>query len=277
LQDERRARTLVDRFIEKALENQRLALGTDADRATLVRRLYLDMTGLPPEPEDVIGSASDRDPLAYEKLVERLLASPRYGERWGKYWLDAAGYADSNGYFNADSDRPLAYRYRDYVISAFNADRPLDQIVREQLAGDELAGDWRQQTCTPVVVNQLIATHFLRDSQDGTGESDGNPDEVRADKYAVLEGTIQVIGSSLLGLTLQCAKCHDHKYEPVTQIEYYQLQAILHPAFNVEHWVKPNDRIVIAGPHELLAKWEAHAKAIGAEINALKGTDRFIA
>ena len=127
------------------------------------------------------------------------------------------------------------------IIRAFNADRPLDQIVREQLAGDELAGVRRGPDATPATIDQLIATHFLRNGQDGTGESDGNPDEVRADKYAVLEGAIQIIGSSLLGLTLQCAKCHDHKFEPVTQQEYYQLQAILYPAFNVEHWVNPND------------------------------------
>ena len=159
------------------------------------------------------------------RLVDRLLASPRYGERWGKYWLEASGYSDSNGYFSADSDRPLAYRYRDYVIRAFNADRPLDQIVREQLAGDELAGERRDHYASSAVIDQLVATHFLRNGQDGTGESDGNPDEVRADKYAVLEGAIQIIGSSLLGLTLQCAKCHDHKFEPVTQKDYYQLQA----------------------------------------------------
>ena len=122
------------------------------------------------------------------------------------------------------------------------------------------------------MIDQLVATHFLRNGQDGTGESDGNPDEVRADKYAVLEGAIQIIGSSLLGLTLQCAKCHDHKFEPVTQKEYYQLQAILYPAFNVEHWVKPNDRIVIAGPRDELARWEVHEKVIDAEIEALKRT-----
>ena len=268
--DDLGARTPVDRFIEKVLESRALTLGPDADRATLIRRLCFDVTGLPPEPTDVREFVGSCDPAAYDKLVDRLLASPQYGERWSKFWLDAAGYADSNGYFSADSDRPLAYRYRDYVISAFNADRPLDQIVREQLAGDELAGDRRQQDATPAVINQLIATHFLRNSQDGTGESDGNPNEVLADKYAVLEGTIQVIGSSLLGLTLQCAKCHDHKFEPVTQKDYYQLQAILHPAFDFEHWIKPNDRIVIAGPREELARWETHEKAVDAEINALK-------
>ena len=213
---------------------------------------------------------SDPDPGAYERLVDRLLASPRYGERWGKYWLEASGYSDSNGYFSADSDRPLAYRYRDYVIRAFNTDRPLDQIVREQLAGDELAGERVDQYASTTVIDQLIATHFLRNGQDGTGESDGNPDEVRADKHAVLEGAIQIIGSSLLGLTLQCAKCHDHKFEPVTQKDYYQLQAILYPAFNVEHWVKPNDRVTIAGPQAEQARWEAHDKAIDAQIKSLK-------
>ena len=208
----------------------------------MIRRVSFDLTGLPPGPRRSRRSSTIPIRTPTRRLVDRLLASPRYGERWGKYWLDASGYADSNGYFSADTDRPLAYRYRDYVIRAFNADRPLDQIVREQLAGDELAGDRRGPDATPAMIDQLVATHFLRNGQDGTGESDGNPDEVRADKYAVLEGAIQIIGSSLLGLTLQCAKCHDHKFEPVTQKEYYQLQAILYPAFNVEHWVKPNDR-----------------------------------
>jgi hypothetical protein len=270
--DHRRVRNSIDRFIQKSLESQGLTLGPDTDRATLIRRVSFDLTGLPPQPEEVAAFVADTDPAAYDTLVERLLASPQYGERWGKYWLDASGYADSNGYFSADSDRPLAYRYRDTIIRAFNADRPLDQIVREQLAGDELAGDRRGLDATPATIDLLIATHYLRNGQDGTGESDGNPDEVRADKYAVLEGAIQIIGSSLLGLTLQCAKCHDHKFEPVTQQEYYQLQAILYPAFNVEHWVKPNDRLAIAGPRDELARWEVDEKVIDAQIEALKRT-----
>jgi len=270
--DVHHVRNPVDRFIQKTLEDRGLALGPDTDRATLIRRVSFDLTGIPPRPEEIAAFVADPDPAAYDRLVERLLASPRYGERWGKYWLDASGYTDSNGYFSADSDRSLAYRYRDYIIRAFNADRPLDQIVREQLAGDELAGDRRGPDATPATIDQLIATHFLRNGQDGTGESDGNPDEVRADKYAVLEGAIQIIGSSLLGLTLQCAKCHDHKFEPVTQQEYYQLQAILYPAFNVEHWVNPNARIAIAGPRDELARWEVHEKVIDAQIEALKRT-----
>ena len=231
--------------------------------------MHFDLTGLPPRPEEIAAFVDDPDPLAYERLVDRLLASPRYGERWGKFWLDASGYADSNGYFNADTARPLAYRYRDYVIRAFNADRPLDQIVREQLAGDELAGHRPGADATPATINLLVATHFLRNGQDGTGESDGNPDEVRADKYAVLEGAIQIIGTSLFGLTLQCAKCHDHKFEPVTQREYYQLQAILYPAFNVEHWLKPNERTVIAGLPEEMRPWRLNEKTIDIQIEAL--------
>ncbi len=270
LNDHHRVRTPVDCFIEKALENQGLALGSDSDRTTLIRRASFDLTGLPPRLDEVAAFVGDPDPEAYEKLVDRLLASPRYGERWGKFWLDASGYSDSNGYFSADTDRPLAYRYRDYVIRAFNSDRPLDQIVREQLAGDELAGARPGDDATPATIDLLIASHFLRNGQDGTGESDGNPDEVRADKYAVLEGAIQIIGSSLLGLTLQCAKCHDHKFEPVTQQEYYQLQAILYPAFDVGHWVKPNDRIVIAGLHSEMVRWRVHEKVIDSQIEALK-------
>jgi hypothetical protein len=265
-----RARTAVDRFIQRALEEEGLSLGPPADRTTLIRRLSFDLTGIPPSLDDVATFVNDTGPGAYNRLVDRLLASPRYGERWGKYWLEASGYSESNGYFSADSDRPLAYRYRDYVIRAFNADRPLDQIVREQLAGDEMAGERQGHYASNQVIDHLVATHFLRNGQDGTGESDGNPDEVKADKYAVLEGAIQIIGSSLLGLTLQCAKCHDHKFEPVTQKDFYQLQAVLFPAFNVEHWVKPNDRVVIAGPRTEQLRWEAHDKAIDAQIESLK-------
>ena len=265
-----RVRTAIDGFIQRALEEEGLSLGPAADRTTVIRRLSFDLTGLPPSPDEVATFENDTGPGAYNRLVERLLASPHYGERWGKYWLEASGYSDSNGYFSADSDRPLAYRYRDYVIRAFNADRPLDQIVREQLAGDELTGERQVPYASNEVIDQLVATHFLRNGQDGTGESDGNPDEVRADKYAVLEGAIQIIGSSLLGLTLQCAKCHDHKFEPVTQKDFYQLQAILFPAFNVEHWITPNDRVVIAGPRIEQSRWEAHDKAIDAQIESLK-------
>ena len=270
IHDVRGVRSPVDRFLQAALEAAGLSLGPEASRTTLVRRVCFDLTGLPPTPEDVASFLADDKPDAYERMVERYLSSPRYGERWGKYWLDAAGYADSNGYFAADSERPLAYRYRDYVIRSWNADKPFDQFIREQLAGDELSGFQRGDLATPETLDLIVATHFLRNAPDGTGESDGNPDEVRADRYAVLEGTIEILGSSLFGLTFQCARCHDHKFEPVSQTEYYQLQAILYPAFPVDKWAKPNERVVDAPLPAERKAWEAVVRGIDAEIAALK-------
>jgi hypothetical protein len=272
--DSTRARNPVDRFLLAALEEKGLTFGPEADRATLARRLALDLTGLPPTPDEVAAFLADASPAAYERMTDRFLASPRYGQRWGKYWLDAAGYADSNGYFAADTDRPLAYRYRDYVIRSWNQDRPLDVFLREQLAGDELAGFRPGDAATAAVVDLLVATHFLRNAPDGTGESDGNPDELRADRYAVLEGTIEVLGSALFGLTLQCARCHDHKFEPVTQNDYYRLQAVLYPAFPVERWTKPNERIVEAPLAGELPEWEAHDRVLRDELARLRADYR---
>ena len=132
-----------------------MTIGPEADRNTLIRRVSFDLTGLPPTLTEIVTFLSDRSDAAYENMVERYLASPRYGERWGKHWLDAAGYADSNGYFNADTDRPLAYRYRDYVVRSINADKPWDQFVREQLAGDELAGYKPGDDLTPSTARSM--------------------------------------------------------------------------------------------------------------------------
>ena len=264
------ARNPVDAFLIDVLETQGLAPSPEADRRTLIRRVTFDLIGLPPTIEEVDAFTADDRPDAYERVVDRLLDSPRYGERWGKFWLDACGFVESNGYFSADTDRPLAWKYRDYVIRAFNADRPLDQIVREQLAGDELSGYKPGMEITQEVIDQLTATHFLRNGQDGTGESDGNPDEVRADKVSVLDGAVHIIGSSLLGMTFQCAKCHDHKFEPFTQKEYYQLHSILYPAFNVDKWVKPNDRVVEAAPAAVVAPWRALEREIDEEVARLR-------
>lgn len=271
VKDASRVRTPIDRFIQARLEAQGLTLGPEADKATLIRRVAFDLTGLPPTPDELSAFLHDTGPQAYAAMVDRYLASPRYGERWGKYWLDAAGYADSNGYFNADTDRPLAYRYRDYVIRAINADKPWDRFIQEQLAGDELAGYKPGGDVTPQMVELLEATHFLRNSQDGTDSSDGNPDERRADKYAVLEGTEQIIGSSLLGLTVQCARCHDHKFEPFSQKDYYQLQAVLYPAFNVEKWVMPKQREMDAATAAQVAAWKAETQRIDAEVARKRG------
>ncbi len=246
-----RVRTAVDRFFLAALEKEGLTFAPEADRPTLARRLAFDLTGLPPTPEELAAFVNDRSPDAYEKLVERYLASLHYGERWGKYWLDAAGYADSNGYFSADSDRPYAWRFRDYVIRSFNADKPYNRFVQEQLAGDEMIGFTPDGAVTPDMVDPLIATHFLRNAPDGTGESDGNPDEVRTDRYTVLEGTLQNTMNCLLGITIQCARCHEHKFEPIAHDEYYRLEAIFFPGYNPERWSPPKERIVtVATPAE---------------------------
>jgi hypothetical protein len=269
VRDARQLRNDLDAFLQAALEAKGLSLGPEADRPTVLKRVCFNLTGLPPTPVEIDAFLADTATGAYERMVERYLASPRYGERWGKYWLDAAGYADSNGYFAADTDRPLAYRYRDYVIRAVNEDRPFDRFLREQLAGDELSGFRPGAAATSEMVNQLVATHFLRNAPDGTGESDGNPDELRADRYAVLEGTIEILGSSLFGMTFQCARCHDHKFEPLTQNDYYRLQAILYPVYNVETWTKPNERIVEAALPGEIERWEAHSKDLDRELAAL--------
>lgn len=266
VRDAARVKDDVDRFLQAALEQEQLGLGPEAERATLIRRVSLDLTGLPPSPEDIATFLADDAPDAYARMVQRYLASPHYGERWGKYWLDSAGYADSNGYFNADSDRPLAWRYRDWVVRSLNRDEPFDRFVRAQLAGDELAGFVPGNDVPASVIELLEATHYLRNGQDGSGESDGNPDEVRADRYYALESVVQNVTNSLFGLTIQCAKCHDHKFEPISQRDYYQLQAVFAPAFNLANWVKPNERFVYASLPGEFANWQDRVRLLDAEL-----------
>jgi hypothetical protein len=271
VRDAARARNDIDRFIIASLEEKGLDLSPEAPPETLIRRVSFDLTGLPPSPAEVAAFLSDREPGAYERMVERCLASPRHGERWGRHWLDAAGYADSNGHFSADSKRPLAHLYRDYVVRSINDDKPFDRFVEEQIAGDELAGYEPGGDVTPGMVDLLTATGFLRNPQDGTGESDGNEVEVLMDKLAVLDGTVQMVGSALLGLTLQCARCHDHKFDPVTQVEYYRLQAVFAAAYDPAHWVKPGDRTVDVGTR---AEREEHARRTEAVDREIKGLRR---
>ncbi|MCP4815909.1 MAG: DUF1549 domain-containing protein, partial [Planctomycetaceae bacterium] len=159
----------IDNFILRTLQTKKMTFSPSADRLTLMRRAYFDLTGLPPTAADVEQFLADPDPLAYEKMIDRLLASPRYGERWGRFWLDLAGYADSEGKRSADPLRPFAYRYRDYVIRAFNKDKPYDRMLLEQLAGDELADYENAKVITPELEDNLIATGFLRMAPDGTG------------------------------------------------------------------------------------------------------------
>ena len=260
----------IDAFLLAELHKHQLQFSPAADRHTLMRRLSLDLLGLPPTPEEIAAFVGDDAPDAYARLVDRLLASSHYGERWGKYWLDAVGYADSNGYFNADTDRPLAYRYRDYVIRSFNRDTPLDQFIREQLAGDELALWQPGSDASAEIIELLEATHFLRNGQDGSGESDGNAEEVRIDRYTALESLMQISATALLGMTIQCAKCHDHKFEPITQQDYYRYQAIFYPVFNLEKWLKPAERFVLAPLPGEKEAWEQRRQQLAEKVTRLQ-------
>ena len=273
VKDSARTRTAIDRFVLAELEERQLPLNPDADKPTLIRRVAFDLTGLPPTPAEIVEFTNDESLIAFENMLDRFLASPHFGERWGKWWLDVAGYADSNGYFNADTDRPLAYRYRDYVVRSLNADKPFGQFIREQIAGDELSGfdpQRHERHATAEMIEQLEATHFLRNGPDGSGESDGNPEEVTIDRYYALESAQQVLSSSLLGLTMQCAKCHDHKFEPITQREYYQIQAHLFPIFNLQKWIQPNQRFVYASLPGEVEAWESRQKEQELRITALR-------
>jgi hypothetical protein len=237
-----RVRTPIDAFILAKLESAGLSLSPDADRPTLLRRVSFDLIGLPPSPEEVEAFLADTRPDAYERVVDRLLASPHYGERWGRHWLDAAGYADSVGGDNDPGQvfpREGMWRYRDYVVRALNEDRPFDRFLVEQLAGDEM-DDWRSApVLTPAMREHLIATGFLRTSVDHTTEQELNrPFE----RYQVLYDTIENLTSNLLGLTVGCARCHDHKFDPIPQVEYYRLLAVLKPVYNPEQWVQPQNR-----------------------------------
>lgn len=231
-----RACNPVDAFLLNRLEAKGLTFSPAADRVTLLRRAYLDLWGLPPTPDAVDAFLADTRPDSFERLVDRLLASPHFGERWARHWLDVVGYVDTVGF---DIDAMLIiqsegkWRYRDYVVAAFNTDMPYDRFVREQVAGDELV-DWRRsKSFTPEIRDKLIATGYLRNARDESHEPESN---IPLIYYGVLHNTLDIVGNSLLGLTLQCARCHDHKFDPISQTEYYQLMAFLTPAYNPRDW-----------------------------------------
>ena len=217
-----------------------VGLSPRADQPTLVRRIFLDMLGIPPTPEAIQRFLADPRPDAWQRLIDRVLASPRYGERWGRHWLDVAGYADSEGYNDEDRVREHAWRYRDYVIRAFNADKPYSQFLLEQLAGDELAG-WPHTDLSPETIETLAATGFLRMAPDGTASSGIDQNVAR---NQVIADTLQIVSGAVLGLTVQCAQCHDHRYDPIPQRDYYQLRAIFEPALNWKQWQTPSQRLV---------------------------------
>lgn len=247
----------VDSFLERKLKAKGLSFSPRSEAATLIRRATFDLIGLPPTAEEVVAfeSAFQANPeTAFAALVDRLLASPHYGERWGRHWLDVAGYADSEGYNDRDVERVDAWRYRDYVIASLNADKPWNDFIVEQLAGDELIKATHYNTsklanASDDALEKLTATGFVRLAPDGTYA--GSADVELAKKEVITE-TIKIVSSSLLGLTVGCAECHHHRFDPIPQEDFYRMRAIFAPVFNTEKWLGPRSRRV--------AKWAPGAK-----------------
>ena len=203
----------VDRFLEASRRDAGLTAAPRADRLTLLRRAYLDLIGLPPTPEQIEEFLADTERGAWERLIDKLLDSPHYGERWGRHWMDVARYADTDG-FEQDYVRPNAWRYRDYVIDAFNDDKPYNQFLREQIAGDEL---------DHVTDETRIATGFLRSGPRVNFREKDNPER----RHDYLDDMLATVGRGVLGMTVHCARCHDHKFDPILQKDYYSMQAAI--------------------------------------------------
>ncbi len=257
--DAKLTRTPVDRFILAALTAKGLTPAAPAPREQLIRRVTFDLTGLPPTPAEVAAfvTAPDAD-AAYEALVDRLLASPRYGERWGRHWLDVARYADSGGY-EGDIDRPAAFHYRDFVIRALNDDMPFDAFVRRQLAGDGLEPDDPRA---------IAATGFLT-----AGPSPELPDKLleeerQRQRYIDLDDMVSTTGSALLGLSVGCARCHDHKFDPISARDYYRVLAALHSGDRAE--VPLGTRAEVEAHKRAKGEWEKQRKAVEAKLDALR-------
>ncbi|MBV6500817.1 MAG: hypothetical protein CJBNEKGG_03304 [Prosthecobacter sp.] len=247
----------IDAFIAEKLAQNGLSFSPEAEPRMLLRRASLDLTGLPPAPEEP--EAADR--TSFESTVDRLLASQQYGERWGRHWLDIAGYADSDGYTDKDLERPWAWKYRDYVISSLNKDKPFDEFVREQLAGDEMVPQ-PHRNLSPDAIEKIAATGFLRMAPDGTGAMND-----KAAQNASIADTLKIVSTAFYGMTIGCAQCHDHRYDPITQADYYRLRAIFEPGFNTKSWKTPAGRLVSLLTDEEKAagaKVEEEAKKIDA-------------
>ena len=242
----------------------------------LLRRAYFDLTGLPPTPEQVTAYKND-----YPALLDQLLASPRYAERWARHWLDAVGYADSEGGNNSDLPRKNAWRYRDYVIRAIAQNKPYDRFLTEQLAGDELFDHRTVSQLTPEQIDLLAATGFWRMAPDGTNSTEQNFIPERMD---VIAGQLEILGSAVMGVSLGCARCHDHKYDPLPTRDYYRLVAVLTPAFDPYTWLpgefpcggvgakcdENNTRYYIAKATPEYAAAQAHNAPIDARIAELE-------
>lgn len=260
-----RIRTPIDALLANAMPDG-LTFAPDADRFTLIKRLYDDLIGLPPSAEELDRWMQAPEPDWYENLVDELLRSPHYGERWARHWLDAAGYADSEGYTISDQARPWAWQYRDYVIRSLNEDKPIDQFIAEQLAGDELAGpkqgDWTKQQ-----IEYLTATGFLRMAADGTGSGDNSAEA----RNKTIADTLQIVGSTLLGSSFNCAQCHDHRYDPISHNDYFALRAVFEPALDWQAWQTPQQRQVslyTEADRQAAAALEQEVQTVASEKNA---------
>jgi hypothetical protein len=249
----------VDRFILAAMESKGLTPVADADKRTLIRRATYDLTGLPPAPEEIDAFLADDSPDAFARVVDRLLASPHYGERWGRHWLDVVRYADTAG-DNSDYPIPQMYKYRNWVIDAFNKDKPYDDFVREQLAGDLLASDNEDERH-----QKLIATGYLANSR-----RFGSYEDERYQWYLTIEDTIDNLGRTFLGLSIHCARCHDHKFDPISNEDYYALygffQSTRYPWPGIELVKHQRDLVPLVPPAEV----EAAEKKRKDELQALR-------
>ncbi len=228
--------TPIDSFLLAKLKEKGLGFTSEAEKLTLLRRVTYDLTGLPPTVEEMSQFIQDESPSAYEKVIDRLLASSAYGVRWGRHWLDMAGYSDSEGKRNADMIRNYAWKYRDYVIKAFNEDKPYDEFLIEQIAGDELVDYADVDAVNENVIEKLVATGFLRMAPDGTS---ANPVNRVEDRLEVISDELQILAGGVLGLTMDCARCHDHKYDPISQRDYYSFAAIFKAAYDEYNWLTP--------------------------------------
>jgi hypothetical protein len=243
----------VDAFVLRKLKSAGLEPAPPADRRTLIRRVYFDLTGLPPSPEDVERFVEDPSPAAYSTLIEDLLAMPQYGERWGQHWLDVVRFSETEG-FEYDYHYEEAWRYRDYVIDAFNSDKPYDRFVMEQLAGDEMvfSSDDKEDRQEAQVAAGFHRLGPIR-------RNAGNP-EVAFSRNEVLTEMTNIVGTTFLGLTLGCARCHDHMYDPIRQKDYYQLQAFM---------AATHDNNIPLADEATQVQWKETTESIQAEIDAL--------
>ena len=266
------ARTPVDAFLLAKLTAKGLALNEDAPQATMIRRAYLDVIGIPPSPDELDDYLADLSPVKYEKLIDRLLASPHYGERWARHWLDGAGYSEIRGREYGGGSAFLAegiWRFRDYVIRSWNDDKPYDRFLNEQLAGDELV-DWRSaEVFTPEIKESLIATGYLRLAADFTAPNNNGDLDAAPIRNQVINDTLEIVGTQLLGLTLQCAQCHSHKYEPISQHDYYQLRGLFAPALDFQNWIDYVHRFQYEVSSSEHARIQAANAAIDAQISEL--------